>query len=286
MELQTALRQILIENGIDFINTSNAIELLDKKDAFKKYNSLKFVFTIILSEGYIDKMIKDLKSGTSIVVENYITDVYDNCGVRKDVAEYILKVLKNELESFDYSDCTKQIINVPSDSNKHINFKGWEINGILDDFCQKLIQTGAELLHKDLDLAIYNGEFAGNKNCEILVIGSKYTNLVWKVVVLFPECNDWYVLKSEYLKYKDLYSKKYCTPESFEYFKEPYYEGDGYEMSAVSSGNCVYDSYFIIETGSIVVRISDKGKVAVSYEDSINSELHFKEKEKQAEFDI
>ena len=286
MVLQLALRQILIENGIEFLNSSNTIDILEEKNAFIKYKSLKFVFGILYSEGYIERMIKDLKCGNYLIIEKYVDDVFENYGIRKDVVNYIINALKNELESFDYSSNTSKIANNSLSTSKHLTFKNWEINGELDDFCQTLIKGGYILQDKFDDAAFLKGEFAGNSNCSIIVLYSKYINSVWKVAVYLPEINNWYNLKSEYLKYKEVYSKKYGTPESYEFFEDPYYEGDGYEMSAVSNGNCTYSSYFSQEKGTIIVSIGNTQKIMLGYEDKINANLHSEEKEKYTEMEI
>jgi hypothetical protein len=94
----------------------------------------------------------------------------------------------------------------------------------------------------------------------------------------------WSLLKSQYEEYKELYKKKYSDIEckSFEFFKDPYDEGDGYELQALSLDKCIYASFFDTPAGYIAVKLSSTACVSISYEDGINIELRDSERESEA----
>ena len=133
---------------------------------------------------------------------------------------------------------------------------------------------------------VLEGDFAGFSNCEIIVSYSPYINLVWRIIVLLPQKSQWYDLKEEYFRCKDLFLKKYGKPQSYEYFTSPYEEGDGYEMTAVSSENCSYASYFDTSLGFVVVKISVDERVMFVYEDKCNADLDSEARNNQADLDI
>ena len=102
-------------------------------------------------------------------------------------------------------------------------------------------------------------------------------------------------IRSEYEDYKQKLTKKYGSPESYEYFMDPYYEGDGYELTALSSEHCHYISFFkeqqvingtVIDIGTIVLKLSTDARVSLTYEDTINSEKGENEKNAIADDDL
>lgn len=119
------------------------------------------------------------------------------------------------------------------------------------------------------------------------ILASPKTKTVWKIAVFFPKETAWYSIKSAYNKYKDQYTTKYGNPsKSYNFFSNPYYEGDGYETSAIRNGKCHYASFWDIANGNIVVSISTYMQVEIEYEDKINSDINDKEKEGNIQGDI
>ena len=135
-------------------------------------------------------------------------------------------------------------------------------------------------------IAMLKGDFAGKSDCTIGVLATKQSNTVWKVVVYFPEKTSWYSLKSEYKSFKESYTEKYGSPSSYEYFSDPYYEGDGYELQALRLEKCSYVSYYETDKGYISVEIDDSKCVTVSYEDAINVKIKSREQEMSISEDI
>ena len=165
------------------------------------------------------------------------------------------------------------------DTTSHLEFKGIPINGKVDDFVKKLQTQGYSIVNKEDIGIIMSGQFTG-KEAEVMVINTKKTKTVWKVVVYLPKQTSWYRIKSDYEYYTEMFTKKYGAPtHTFSFFSSPYYEGDGYEMSALRNDKCTYYSSYHTQNGTISVEISKYEQIKIAYEDSINSSLMDKEKE-------
>ena len=69
---------------------------------------------------------------------------------------------------------------------------------------------------------------------EVFLVASKKTKIVWKFAIFLPLESTWSSSKSEFLKYKEIFIKKYGEPSSdHNFFISPYEDGDGSEMSAL-----------------------------------------------------
>ena len=175
-------------------------------------------------------------------------------------------------------------------AQEHMTFMGIPIDGKISTFTQKLEDKGFTYVKAEDGVTFLTGTFAGNRNCIILVGSSIKSLTVWKVVVAFPSKSSWESLKNEYQTMKSLYSRKYGEPNIYEFFISPYYEGDGYEMTAISIGKAHYESFFKTNDGYIHLAIKDgkyrSGYVTVEYEDGINVKIKSQEEESSISEDI
>lgn len=178
------------------------------------------------------------------------------------------------------------ILAVTLQAQEHMTFKGVPMGSNISSFVSQLKSKGFTQVYANDNGVILNGDFAGKSDCQVVILHTKKDKLVWKVAVSFPQISSWYSLKSEYKSFRDSYTEKYGKPKSYEYFKSPYEEGDGYEMTAVSVGKCTYVSYYNIPEGYISVEIKDDKCVQVAYEDAITSEIDSKETESTVLEDI
>ncbi len=122
-----------------------------------------------------------------------------------------------------------------------------------------------------------NGTVSG-KSFEVLVVSTPKSKTVWKISVYLPQKTSWYSLKSEYEEYLKILTDKYGIPEnSYTFFSSPYSEGDGYEMTGVSSEKCNYAAFWSEERG-ISIEISKYKQVNISYQNNTNTILNRKEK--------
>ena len=74
----------------------------------------------------------------------------------------------------------------------HLNFKGTPINGTLTEYVSKMKQNGFKLIKSEKGLAMLQGDFAGFKDCIVGVSTLEQKDLVYKIVVIFPEQEDWF----------------------------------------------------------------------------------------------
>jgi len=176
-------------------------------------------------------------------------------------------------------------------SQERMSFKGVEMNTDLVTFVNKLVEQGIKIKEHKLGDISYtytlSGAFAGYSNCEIFVFGKKDKTLVYKVVVYLPEDNSWYSIKSDYNKLKEAYIKKYGAPsEDFHFFSSPYYEGDGYELTAIKIEKCYYSTFWTFDYGTIYTEISKYCQIKIVYEDKVNMESLSQLKEDAVNSDI
>lgn len=165
-------------------------------------------------------------------------------------------------------------------------FKGIPIDGHIEDFVKALENQGYKKVYDGTSGVVMKGDFTG-KNAEIFILYTSKTKTVWKVAAQFDKNSSWYKLKSDYFDYVELYTQKYGKPsEHFEFFVDPYYEGDGYELQALEKEKCFYNTFFKTELGILSVKIASSGTITLSYEDYINSNKEDSEKTSSALDDI
>ena len=74
-------------------------------------------------------------------------------------------------------------------------------------------------------------------------------------------------------RYKDIYARKYGEPLSVECFSGEYYDGHGYELEALSYGECSYTSSYDTLNGLIRVVMFDSGCIWIHYIDNAGAAL-------------
>lgn len=166
-----------------------------------------------------------------------------------------------------------------SQSSNHLIFKGVPIDGTLNDYVSKMEQEGFRNLRTEIGTAKLNGEFAGYKDCNIIVSTLKLKDLVYKIAVIFPEKETWSSLLENYNDLKDMLTDKYDNPievvEKFDSQFPP--RDDNGKIFNVKSDNCKYFSTWKTDKGEIQLSIHHQGfescYVTLSYSDKINSDI-------------
>lgn len=166
-------------------------------------------------------------------------------------------------------------------TDSHLTFKGVEIDGSLKDFSSKLIEQGYVISESDDECVVFKGSFGGDDDCMIGVYTTPNTKKVYTVIVALSITNSWTSLKSDYNEYKTMLTAKYGKPDkSIERFKDPYYEGDGYELQAFRLDKATYLTHYNASNGTILVHIGHflgGARVCLSYTDNINGQLNKRE---------
>jgi hypothetical protein len=158
-------------------------------------------------------------------------------------------------------------------------FNEIKIDGALSSFVSKLQPKGYSVKKYFDNGAILKEN--GNSN-ETYVFVTPKNKLVYRVVVYFPKQTNWYSLKNDYENYKNLMTKKYGSPDNtYEFFSKPYYEGDGYEMTALSVEKASFYSFWDKEQDNIgiSVGISKYEQIEISLDNLKNGKLQKSEKE-------
>ena len=156
------------------------------------------------------------------------------------------------------------------DETNHLEFKGIPIDGNMSSFLSKMNEKGFKTVTIQEEGTILSGQFAG-ENVDIIVYASPKSKTVYMVTVVFPEKTSWYSLKSNFKNLENSLQGKYGHPTiQRKEFDNPYYEGDGYEMSAVRMDKCSWFSRFSVERGSIDIMITKGKRVALYYSDQLN----------------
>lgn len=161
-------------------------------------------------------------------------------------------------------------------SSNHIKFLGIEVNKSVRAFQDSLCKRGFKTIKKDKNTYRLYGKLV-NEIVTLKIIATPKTHNVCKVIVLFPKKTTWEKLRIDYFNKKEMYFKKYSLDSEYEFFSDPYEDGDGYELRAVSNDKCRYATFFNAEGGHICVEIGEGSQIKITYEDTENINLAQKE---------
>ena len=177
-------------------------------------------------------------------------------------------------------------------AQNHLKIKGIPIDGNINTFVNKLKNAGLKqntLFSESLGRTILEGDFAELHNCKWAFLSTK-NGTVCKVIIMSDYITGWFSCKEKYNEMKALLNTKYELIGSYEYFKNPYYDGDGYELSALSQKKGDWQCFFKCEEGviNLVLDAVDtrEGYINISYEDNINMAKYTEEREKRISDDI
>jgi hypothetical protein len=288
MELKEALKDLVSTNGTGVFKSSIFLNLLSDYNAFAEYPSSKNILRNIISEGYVDKLIHLSENHLDVanLPHTYLVELVEKLGFRQDVTYEVLNAIlfSLNLDEIVFNKPQDNVIRpipqkgsetVPAVTGKHLTFKGIEINGSVEAFANILQSQGfSHVTTSDQNSIVLQGTYAGMNNCNLIICYGQYIHQVRKIAIFSEEYKSWYPLHSKYTEMKNLFSQKYGTPESYEFFSSPYEEGDGYEMTALSVEKATFSSYFWLPLGCISISITVSGGILISYEDKLNTEMN------------
>ncbi len=184
------------------------------------------------------------------------------------------------------------LIILSATAQEHLKVKGIPIDGPSSSFIAKLKAAGLKTnvrFSEALGRPILDGDFANLSDCKYSFLETQ-NGTVCKVIIISDNITGWYSCKSKYDDLKDLLRTKYNVDGAYEIFRSPYYEGDGYELSAISQEKAMWKTYFSCDEGHISISIdasnTSEGYITVVYEDEINMSKFMAEKEKKYSDDI
>ena len=164
-------------------------------------------------------------------------------------------------------------------NSPHLKFKNVPIDGTLDKFVARMVKSGFKKERKTADQAILSGDFADFKECVVYVETLIGKDLVSRIVVSFPEREQWEYLYGDYKHLKELLITKYGKPSScVEKFQSSYGPTDDNDrMHDVRFDRCKYETRFASDKGEIVLWIEHDGVsstfVMLAYKDKINGSV-------------
>lgn len=163
------------------------------------------------------------------------------------------------------------------------SFDGVSISGDLPTVVAGYKAKGYTLDKYTSSGVILNGKILSN-SIQLFIFVTPKTKKVYKMVAYLDEDLSWSSLKSNYFRFLSIFKDKYGNPDgSNESFSKPYYEGDGYELSAVGLEKVDYSAYWLNKSAmNVAVEISTFKQVKLTYE---NKELMAIKKTEQAEIE-
>ena len=292
MTLTEALKSLIDAKGLTILKSPMAINILSDYNAFSEHPSSKNILKNFIVEGYLEKIafFYDNQLPIGDAPQFYLSELHQKLGFRQDVSIYVINSIMNALgygtplssgiqEEGSTPDENKtdlpEEITEELNGGKHMEFKGISLCGSKERVAQALVKMGYKEVDRGDDGVLITGKFAGKDACQILVSSSPHTGQVYSVVVFTPASLNWWGIKADYENIKSMLQKKYGAPSSrTEFFGSPYEEGDGYELTAFSTGNAFFVTKYETAVGEISVCITSDAKLLISYIDKKNGEDH------------
>jgi len=158
-------------------------------------------------------------------------------------------------------------------------FDGVPIKGDLATAIAKFRTKGYTLISQDKDGAIMKGMTNG-REWELYISLTPITKQIWKMAVYGPKRQTWEALKADYDTYREILTDKYgARTDEYKQFRGNYYEGDGYEFTAVLLEKCVYTAIWMTtENLNISLEITKYAQIRLAYENNVLSELMSQER--------
>lgn len=163
------------------------------------------------------------------------------------------------------------------------SFDGVPISGDLPTAIARFKAKGYTLDKYTSSGVILDGKILSN-NIQLFIFVTPKTKKVYKMVAYLDEDISWSSLKYTYMRFLGILTDKYGNPDgSNESFTTPYYEGDGYELSAVGLDKVNYSAYWLNKSAmNLGVEISTFKQVKLTYE---NKELMSLKRTEQAQIE-
>lgn len=161
---------------------------------------------------------------------------------------------------------------------EHMKFKGVEIDGSLSEMVTKLKAKGFTYLGAEDGIALLQGDFAGYRDCQIVVLSMKETGKVNAIAVAFPNREEWSSLEGDYDRLKSMLTEKYGEPmRVIEKFQSDYVPDNRFKWMNLMSDQCTWMSEFEVLNGTIELYMNkvdyDEAAVILKYYDKVNTDV-------------
>ena len=160
--------------------------------------------------------------------------------------------------------------------SQHLTFKNVPINGTLNEFVTNMKEQGFVAKVDRGGKATLFGDFAGYKDCKIFVYTLQNKDLVSTISVMFPECSNWNMLESNYMKLKSMLTQKYGEPAEIveEFQNQRIQDDDNSKWREFKMDRCVFTTTYKTDKGQLILKM-DKDELSdchvfLGYYDRIN----------------
>lgn len=278
MKLSEAIKKVVDSESSEVLVNHIFLNFIQDYQGFEECSAAKYILKTMIDEGFMDriKFVYDTNGTWEDKIASYSQQLKSSYGFKDELVDITINALMYafgwEFESdnhLEVDNASETESSTDDDSTgKYFTFKGVEINGNLQSIVRNLNKKGFVIEEQTPEGTSMVGTFAGITDCHIYISVSQITGLSSKVLVIAARTNNWYSAKSEYSRLKDMLSQKYEELSKWESFDSPYYEGDGYELSAINCGRGRYFCNYGNDLGTITLMITGEGTILMQYEDN------------------
>jgi len=173
---------------------------------------------------------------------------------------------------------------IPEQVGRKVSFQGVVFGDNFEKVKQKLKKF--EFVRQEKDFLLFKGRI-GTDSATIMAIFTPESKRLWKIACLIDAPKGFVNLKSKWEEYCQVLTEKYGNPDKkLEIFLSPYYEGDGYEETAIAVDKAFFGSLWNLDDGLIGCRISSTKIILVEYENEKFSALNQDEKKSAVRNDL
>lgn len=170
-------------------------------------------------------------------------------------------------------------------SQNHMDFKGVQMDGALEDFVKEMEKQGLKYISYKSSprYAIMKGRFL-EFNCEIAISATPHSDKVYMITATTePFDTSWDALNLNMDYSIRILEQKYGVYDGDYKFLEPYYSGCGDEIKAIKENMLLADLFFSNSNGEVILTINNNCSLYYTYYDFKNRNLADLEYEKEVE---
>ena len=170
-------------------------------------------------------------------------------------------------------------------SQSHMEFKGVQMNGSLDEFVKEMEKQGLKYIDYKSSprYAVMKGRFL-EYICEIAISATPHSDKVYMITATTePFDKSWDVLDLNVDYSIRILEQKIGKYDGDYKFVEPYFAGCGEEIQAIKDNKLLADLFFSGSNGEVILTVNNNCSLYYTYYDFANRRLADQEYEKEAQ---